>query len=359
MAEGEQDDEQKTEDPTQKRLDDAVQKGNIPNSKEVGSFFMVLALAITVAWFAPMMLRSAGALLSPFISDADSMPTDPKGLGDLLRHVVFGGMAIIAGPLVAAIVAALAGGMLQNGLVISGESIVPKLSKISPMAGFGRIFSMRSLVEFFKNILKISIVGYVAFVVVYPDLPQLNKLPDMTTEAMLALLLIMAKHLVIGVAIAMFFIAIFDVVYQRLKYIKSLRMTKQEIKDEYKQSEGDPMIKGRLRRLRMERAKNRMMAEVPTADVVITNPTHFAVALTYDTGKMQAPLVVAKGQDLIALKIREIAEANKVPIVENPPLARALFSSAELNEEIPQVHYEAVAKVISYVYQLKGKKFNK
>jgi flagellar biosynthetic protein FlhB len=305
------------------------------------------------------MMHDAGALLSPFISDAHTLATDSRGLGDLLREVMFGSLAVVAAPLLAAVVAALGGGLIQNGLVISGESIMPKLSKISPMEGFKRIFSMRSVVEFIKNIFKITIVGVVAFIVVYPDLGHLRQLPDGNTQSMLVFLLLLAKRLVIGVAIAMFFIMLFDVVYQRLKYIKSLRMTKQEIKDEYKQSEGDPMIKGRLRRLRMERAKNRMMAAVPTADVVITNPTHFAVALTYDTAKMQAPVVVAKGQDFIALKIREIAEENSVPIVENPPLARALFSSAELDEEIPQAHYEAVAKVISYVYQLKGKKFGR
>ncbi len=360
MAEGDdQDDEQKTEDPTQKRLDDAVKKGNVPTSKEVGSFLMMMALAFIVAWFTPIMMRDAGKLLTPFIADPHTMAADQKGISELLRHVVFGSISILVVPFVAAIVAAIAGGMLQHGIVVSGEPLVPKLSKISPMAGIKRLFSMRSLVEFIKNLFKITLVGAVSYVVVISDMGHLYELPDRTTESMLAFLLLLAKRVVIAVAIIMFFIAIFDVFYQRFKYIKSLRMTKQEIKDEYKQSEGDPMIKGRLRRLRMERAQNRMMAAVPSADVVITNPTHFSVALTYDTSKMQAPLVVAKGQDLIALKIREIAKENNVPIVENPPLARALFASVEVDEEIPQVHYEAVAKVISYVYQLKGKKFSR
>ena len=357
MAEEGQDDEQKTEEPTQKRLDEAIKKGNIANSREVGGFLMMFALALTVAWFAPYMMKSTGHLLSRFIEDAGTLPADKNGLAELLKQTIYGGLGVIVGPLVAATVAAIAGGLLQNGLVISSEPLIPKFSKISPAAGLKRLFSMRSVVELIKNLLKITVVSVIAYTSVYPELGHLRQLPDTTTEGMLIFLAMLAKRVVIGAAIVMFFIAIMDVIYQRFQYMKSLRMTKQEIKDEYKQSEGDPMIKARLRRLRQERAKKRMMSAVPKADVVITNPTHFAVALTYDTKSMDAPMVVAKGQDLIALKIREIAEKNGVPIVENPPLARALYSSAEIDKEIPYNHYEAVAKVISYVYQLKGKKF--
>ena len=350
------DDEQKTEEPTQKRLDEALKKGNIANSREVGSFLMMFSLAITVAWFSPKMMVAAGHLLTPFIERPDSLPVDANGLGHLLQDTVFGGAGIVVGPIIAAVAAAIAGGLLQHGLVISAEPIIPKFSKLSPIAGLKRIFSAKTLVEFIKNLMKIGVVGWVAYSAVYSHLGHLRQLPDTTTEGMLIFLALLAKRIVIGAAIVMFFIALMDVIYQRYQHTKSLRMTKQEIKDEYKQSEGDPMIKGRLRRLRAERAKKRMMTAVPTADVVITNPTHFAVALKYDTGIMAAPMVVAKGQDLIALKIREIATAHNVPIVENPPLARALFSSAEVDKEIPYTHYEAVAKVISYVYQLKGKK---
>lgn len=210
--------------------------------------------------------------------------------------------------------------------------------------------------EFLKGILKIVIVGYVAFVAVYPELPHIRQLPGSSVEAMLVFLAHLAMRMTIGAAVAMFFIALFDLIFQRFQYFKSLRMSKQELKDEYKQSEGDPVIKQRLRRLRMERAKQRMMAAVPESDVVITNPTHFAVALKYDGAVMKAPTLVAKGKDLVALKIREIAEENEVPVVENPPLARALFASTDIDAEIPFEHYEAVAKIISYVYQLKGKK---
>jgi flagellar biosynthetic protein FlhB len=353
MADEDQD--QKTEQPTQKRLDEALEKGNVPFSREVGSFLMLGTLAITVSWFLPDIFKNTYILLLPFIANADQLATDQAGIGQLLWRAAWGGLGVIALPLVACIVVAFAASFLQNGIIISTEPIMPKLEKISPLAGLKRMFSMRSLVEFLKSLVKIIVVGVVAFVAIYPELSHIKQLPNSTTEAMLIYLSMLALRMIIGIVIAMFFIAIFDLIFQRFQYAKSLRMSRQEIKDEYKQSEGDPIIKQRLRQLRQERARKRMMAAVPEADVVITNPTHFAVALKYDTATMKAPTVVAKGQDLIALKIREVAEENKVPIVQNPPLAQALFSSTDIDEEIPLTHYEAVAKVISYVYQLKGK----
>jgi len=239
---------------------------------------------------------------------------------------------------------------------LSNEPLMPKLERISPLAGIKRMFSLRSVVELLKGLAKITIVGFVAFLAVYPELAHTKQLLDSSAEAMLLFLALLAMRITVGAAIAMFFIALLDLLYQRYQFIKSLRMSKQEVKEEYKQAEGDPMIKQRLRRLRQERARRRMMAAVPKSDVVITNPTHFAVALQYDSKKMKAPVVTAKGQDLVALRIRDIANENSIPVVENPPLARALFNSTDLDQEIPLVHYEAVAKVISYVYQLKGRK---
>lgn len=354
MAEDDQDN--KTEDPTPKRMEEALKKGQIANSREVGSFLMLGLLALTIAWLAPDIMRNAKLLLLPFIADADSLPTSGTELNKLLLHTALGSLGLIAVPLALGICAAIFSGILQNGFVLSSEPIMPKLDKISPLAGVKRLFSIRSLIEFVKSLIKIIIIGFVAFLAVYPELSHISQLPNSTPEAMLLFLAKLALRMTGGVVIAMFFIAILDVLLQRFQHIRSLRMSRQEVKDEYKQSEGDPMIKMRLRRLRMERAKNRMMQNVPKADVVITNPTHFAVALKYDPPNMKAPTVVAKGQDLIALKIREIAEDSNVPIVENPPLARALFQSAELDQEIPVNHYEAVAKIISYVYQLKGKR---
>jgi flagellar biosynthetic protein FlhB len=351
-----EDKESKTEQPSQKRLDEAREKGNLANSKELGNFLMLLVLAVTISAFLPQIMRHTEALLVPFLSDTENFAADRKGLSLIFYNLAFGSFSIIMLPLLASVVSAIATGLLQHGFVLSAEPIMPKLNKISPMAGLGRIFSMRSLVDFAKNIIKVIVVSIVAFISIYPELAHIRLLPNKSTQDMLLFLWMLAGRMTIGVVIAMFFIALFDVVFQRFQHMKSLRMSKQELKDEYKQSEGDPMVKQRLRRLRMERAQNRMMAAVPKADVVITNPTHFAVALQYDSNSMSAPTVVAKGQDLVAFKIREIAEDNDVPVVENPPLARALFSSTEIDKEIPVTHYEAVAKIISYVYQLKGKK---
>ena len=351
-----QDQEQKTEQPSQKRLDEALRKGNVPISKELGHFLILAALALTVAAFAPSIFVNTKLLLTPFLSDADSLPMDMKGLGSLLSHVLFGAFGIIAAPLIATIIAAVASGFLQNGFLISTEPLMPQFSRISPMAGMKRMFSVRSVMELVKGLFKIGIVGYVAFISAYPEISKIRQLPNGSTEGLLTFIGAIGTRITIGVVVAMFFIAIFDLFYQRFLYTRSLRMTKQEVRDEYRQSEGDPIIKQRLRRMRQERAARRMMAAVPKSDVVITNPTHFSIALQYDHKTMSAPQVVAKGQDHVALRIREIAKEHNVPIVENPPLARALFDTAEIDQEIPIAHYEAVAKVISYVYQLKGKK---
>lgn len=351
-----QDPEQKTEQPSQKRLEEAHKKGNVPVSRELASFLLLGVLALTVAWMAPNLFRNTRLLLLPFITNADSLPVDASGVGLALSHAGFGGFSVIAIPLITCMVAAIAASVLQNGILFTTEPLAPKLERISPISGVKRLFSMRSVVEFLKSLVKIIVVGVVAWVAVYPELSHIRQLPGSNTEAMLYYLSNMALRMIIGIIIAMFFITIFDILFQRFQHTKSLRMSRQELRDEHKQSDGDPMVKQRLRQLRMERARKRMMAAVPEADVVITNPTHFAIALKYDNAVMNAPMVIAKGQDLIALKIREVAKENNIPVVENPPLAQALFKSSEIDEEIPAAHYEAVAKIISYVYKLKGKK---
>jgi len=354
MAEG--DDQEKTEEPTSKKLQDAFEKGNVAFSRELGSFFMLFLLAMVVSWYAPGILQASRNMLSNFIENADSIAVDTVGVSIILHDLAKGSIIILTVPLLGSVIVALAAGFLQNGIVISAESLKPKFSKISPISGLKKIFSMKTLIEFIKNITKISIVATVAFMAIYPELHGIQHLPSDSALAILMFLAKLASRLTVGIAVAMFFIALFDLVYQRIHHMNSLRMTKQEIKDEYKQSEGDPVIKQRLRQLRQEKARQRMMAEVPKSDVVITNPTHFAIALSYRPSQNAAPVVVAKGQDLIALRIKELAEEHGVPVIQNPPLARALFASSEIDQEIPLVHYEAVAKIISYVYQLKGKK---
>jgi flagellar biosynthetic protein FlhB len=350
----EDNDQEKTEEPSYKRLEDARNKGQIYQSREVNSFLLLFTFALIMGWSLPDLFVETGALLTMFITQPDMIVTGGGGMQRLLSHTFIEMSAILAMPLLALMVAAIAGSVVQKPLILSAEPIIPKWEKISLTKGLKRLFSMRSVVEFLKGIVKIVIVGIIATMAVWPDRKQLLRLADTEMHEMLLLTHEMVMNMLIGILVALFFIALIDYIYQRYDYMKNLRMTKQEVRDEYKQQEGDPVIKQRIRALRMERARKRMMANVPTADVVITNPTHYAVALQYDSDTMNAPKIVAKGQDKVALKIREVAKENNVPIVENPPLARALYPS-NLDEEVPLEHYKAVAAVISYVYKMKGK----
>ena len=348
-----QDDSQKTEEPTQKRLDEAREKGNVANSREINHWFMIAAATLFVTAFAPQTLSDMQRVLTPFIESPDAIPTDL----DHLRRItlsLFGDLLLASlMPLAVVVVAAIAGGFLQQGFLVSAENIMPKLEKISPMAGVKRLFSAKSIAEFVKGLMKLAIVGTVATMLIWPLGSQLAAITTMEMMQVLLLSQSLATRLMIGVLSVMTLIAGLDFLYQKFEHLRKLRMSRQELKDEYRQSEGDPMVKGRLRQIRMERARRRMMAAVPQADVVITNPTHYAVALKYVATDMSAPRLVAKGVDAVALKIREIAEANDVAVVENPPLARGLYAAVDLDQEIPPEHYKAVAEVIGYVMRLK------
>lgn len=351
-----QDQSQKTEEPTQRRLQEAFRKGQVAFSREVSNFFILLVLAFLVVWLLPLAMGYTMRYFQVFLESPESLP---MGTADEARSILadsaLHGAGILAILIGGTVVAAVLASFVQNGIVFSSEPIKPKLEKISPMKGIKRLFSMRSMIEFVKGIFKIIIIGSVGYLAVKADMEELAQLPVVSLESILLFMQDVAKRLMIGVCSVMALIALLDVLYQRYEYKKNLRMTKQEVKDEMKQHEGDPHIKARLRGIRMERARERMMAAVPQADVVVTNPTHFAVALKYDTEVMQAPVVIAKGQDHIAFRIRTLAEEHDIPIVENPPLARALFDSVEIEQEIPFEHYQAVAEVISYVYRLKGR----
>lgn len=354
MAE-EQDQSQKTEEPTRKRLEEAAERGQVITSRETASFFMLLAFTLVMGWAAPNLFRKSQALLSAFIERPDSFAADNQSILLLMTDVTQRVGAIVLLPFVAFIAAIIFANAVQNRFVFSFEPLMPKLEKISLMKGIDRLFSARALAEFAKSFIKIVVVGLVAWYAVAPYFLRMKQLPDISTSGMLSFLSGTSRRMLIGVCVIMFFIAIFDYLYQRYEYIKSLRMSKQEVRDEYKQQEGDPQIKQRLRQIRVERARRRMMAAVPTADVIVTNPTHYSVALKYDTDSMRAPKVVAKGLDNIALRIREIAKENDIPLFENPPLAQALYATVDIDREIPVEHYKAVAEVISYVYRLKGR----
>ncbi|WP_334129402.1 flagellar biosynthesis protein FlhB [Sneathiella sp.] len=356
MADG-ADDAQKTEDPTAKRLEDAFKKGQVPKSQEVGHWFMSMGIGLVVLIFIAGLGQALTFDLLKFIEQPHAIATDRFHLGVIFGDLGWAVIGVVAPALGTLMLAGLIGNLIQHRPVFSAERIIPKLEKISPLKGFKRLFSTKSLVEFAKGLLKLALVGSVAILFVLPSMDQLAVVVSYDVPQVLGLIQEQSLLLIAGVAAVMSVIAGIDFLYQRFNHYKELRMTKQEIKDEFKQTEGDPMVRARLRALRAERSRRRMMQAVPEADVVITNPTHFAVALKYTPEEERAPVVVAKGMDNIAAKIREIATENKIPIVENPPLARALHKACDLDEEIPYEHFKAVAEIISYVMRLNKTKF--
>jgi flagellar biosynthetic protein FlhB len=355
MSEGGEDDSEKTEEPTQKRLDDAREKGQVVKVQELNHWFMILAGTLVVMVFGPGMASDLSRIMTAFIERPHLLATDPAALQSMMFDLmVVAGSAVLL-PLALCAVAAIGSAFIQHGWIVSAEGLMPKFEKISPFAGFKRLFSMKSLMEFLKGLLKLAIVGTVVGVLVMPEFRNLDTMIGLEPGAMLGHLYDATLHILFGVLATLTVVAALDWLYQRFSHMKELRMSRQDLKDEFKQTEGDPHIKQRLRQLRMDRSRKRMMAAVPTADVVIMNPTHFAVALKYDPANMPAPLCVAKGVDEVALRIRDLAKTSKVAVVENPPLARALYATVELDAEVPPEHYRAVAEVIGYVFKLRGR----
>jgi flagellar biosynthesis protein FlhB len=351
----EQDKDQKTEDPTSKRLEEAREKGQLPISREIATLTLFIGTFIVLAYIVPVMSSDIGIALKVFFERPHEINIQDGGFQAVMISVLvkIGVSTLMAFAVLCA--AAVLGHILQTGLFYSTELIKPQWDRISPLAGIQKLFSASAAFEFLKSLVKIFVLGWISYLLLKPWLLESKTMPGIEMSQTALLLhdhtVDLALYLILVVAL----MAFTDLIYQRYQYFKNLMMTKQEIKDEYKQVEGDPQIKGRLRQLRMEKARKRMMAAVPKADVVITNPTHYAIALQYDSAKMTAPICVAKGADRIAQKIREIAELNNIPLMSNPPLARALYASVDLDQEIPAEHYRAVAEIISYVYRLKRK----
>ena len=352
MAE-EQDQSQKTEEPTPRKLEEARKKGQVASSQEVKHWFAILGALILVLAFAPAAATGMTEGMATFLTHVHSIPLDPTALVDLLAAAALDIAWYLLAPLIVLLLMAVAGGFVQHGPLLSAESLKPKLDKINPIKGLKRQFSLRALMEFVKGILKIAIVGAIATAVIMPEFDGLEAFTGLPMATTMERVWSMAVTMLVAVLAVMTVIAGLDLLYQRFEFHKQQRMTKQELKDEFKQSEGDPLVKAKLRQIRTERARRRMMAAVPDADVVITNPTHVAVAMKYDPEAMAAPVVVAKGADLIAKRIRELAEEHDVAVVENPPLARALFQAVDIDQSIPPEHYRAVAEVISYVFKLR------
>jgi flagellar biosynthetic protein FlhB len=351
MAEGENDSD-RSEDPTAKRLDDALQRGDVAKSSEVSTWFVIGGAAIMLAAFSGPMSTNLSTTMRGIVANAHQIPVDGRGLIAMAARIEYEVIAAIGLPLALLMLAGIAGNMIQHRLVWSAESLTPKFSKISPLAGIKRLFSLQAVANFIKGLIKITVLGAVMTALLWPQRHRLEGLVQVDLLGTLLLTKSLALQMVGAVVAILFLVAAADFVFQYRQWFERQKMSMRELKEEFKQSEGDPMIKGKIRQLRQQRMRKRMMAAVPKASVIITNPTHYAIALQYDKG-MEAPVCVAKGADLMALKIREIAAQHSVPIVENPPLARALHATVEIDEEIPTEHYKAVAEVIGYVMKLR------
>jgi flagellar biosynthetic protein FlhB len=350
MAEG-QDENDKSEDPTQKRLDDALKRGDVAKSQEVNTWFIIAGGTLVMMAFAGSMSHGLTTSMRGILANSYSIRVEGRGFLPVVQKIGIEVIAAVAIPMLVLVIAAVAGNMVQHRLVWSGEAMKPKFSKISPLAGLKRLFSKQALMNFVKGLFKLALLGAVMPALLWPERSRLDTVVMLDPAAILPMTQTLSLQLLGAVVAIMALIAAADFLFQYKQWFDRQKMSFQELKDEYKNTEGDPLVKGKIRQIRESRMRKRMMAAVPEATVVITNPTHYAVALKYERG-MNAPICVAKGMDAIALKIREVATANSVPVVENPPLARALHATVEIDREVPAEHYQAVAEVIGYVMKL-------
>jgi flagellar biosynthetic protein FlhB len=348
--EGDQSD--KTEDPSQKKLDDALERGDVVKSQEVSTWFVLAGGTLVLMTFSGSAGSALKTTLGGVIAHSHGLPANGPALLDLTARLGRDVLGALGVPMLLLLLAALGGNLIQHRLVWSAESLKPKLNKISPGAGFKRLFSKIAMANFLKGLLKIALLGTVMTVLLWPERRRMEDLISTDPAALLPISKSIALDLLGTVLAILAVIAAGDYLFQYRQWFNKQKMSVQELKEEFKQTEGDPSVKGKMRQLRQARMKKRMMADVPKAAVIITNPTHFAVALQYDRG-MNAPVCVAKGVDVLALKIREIAAKHDIPVVENPPLARALHATVEVDQEVPPEHYKAVAEVIGYVMRLR------
>ncbi|MDF7760168.1 flagellar biosynthesis protein FlhB [Kosakonia cowanii] len=348
-----EDNDDKTESPTAQRLQKAREEGQIPRSKELTSVLIMLA-GVCILWFGG---ASFGHRLSMVLSSG--LRFDHKIISDqnlilgqiimMLKTALIGMLPLLVGVVIIALVAPV----LLGGLVFSTKSLAFKFSKLNPISGIGRLFSAQVGAELVKALMKALLMGSVAGLFLWNHWPDMMRLMSESPVTAMASAMNLAGLCALLVSLSIIPMVGFDVFWQIYSHIKKLRMSRQDIRDEFKQSEGDPHVKGRIRQMQRSAARRRMMADVPKADVIVTNPTHYSVALQYDENKMSAPKVVAKGAGAVALRIRELGTENRVPILEAPPLARALYRHAEIGQQIPGQLYAAVAEVLAWVWQLK------
>jgi flagellar biosynthetic protein FlhB len=349
----------RTEKATPKRRQDARNKGQVAQSREIPSV-MILLMSLGVFFFGGgwMFWNLSGFLSDSLRGAALFQLVDAESAGIFFINTFRMIFKILLPLMLVVFVAGLVGNVAQFGFLFSTQALSPKFNKINPLTGIKRVFSLRSLVELVKSVVKILFVATISYLLLQNEL---DRIPSLTQQSVNDILLFVARvsfKICLNVSLALIILGIFDYAYQRWEHEKSLKMTKQEVKDEFKQTEGDPKVKSRIRSIQLETARQRMMEAVPTADVVITNPTHIAVAIRFDASSMMAPQVVAKGAGHIAERIKLIAAEHSVPRVEDKPLARTLFKIVEIGDTIPVDLYKAVAEVLAYVYRLRGMRPN-
>jgi flagellar biosynthesis protein FlhB len=346
---------EKTEKATPRKRQEVREKGQVAKSADVNAAAVLLAgffvLLVSGHMYQEKVLTIFRQTFQHYMLLDITVDTVHSVFLDVLKESAF-----IVGPVfLAAMVAGLAANFMQVGFLFTTEPLKMKISKLDPIQGFKRIFSLRAIVELLKSVLKIIIVGLVTFLVLWFQIDEILSLTHKSLGASLSSIGNITVKMGLYASAALLVLAFLDYLYQRYDFEKNIRMSKQDIKDEYKKTEGDPLVKSKIKQKQREMAMKRMMQEVPKADVVITNPTHYAVALKYDDEKMDAPVVIAKGVDYVALKIKELAKEHDVVTVENRPLARALFSQTEIGDAIPEEFFKAVAEILAYVYRLKNK----
>lgn len=348
MAEEREDSASRTEEPTQRRLEEARKKGDIAKSMEPPAFMALAASSAVLVWTGGSIARDMATRLLPFIAHPDSIEMSGSGAVQVMGAALMAA-APASAVMLAAMVAAIAGNLMQTGLIWAPSKLAPDVSKVNPGAGLARMFGPDGLMNFLKSIAKFTAVGAAAWMVLKPHADTLAVLGRMDVAAILPLSAEWLQGLVIGVLIVFGTLALADWLWQRQRFMQKMRMSREDLKQEHKDSEGDPHIKAKLRQQRMARAKRRMIQNVPRATMVVMNPTHYAVALRYVQGETPAPLCVAKGVDALALKIKEVALAHEIAVVEDPPLARALYAAMDVDETIPREHFEAVAKLVGAI----------
>ncbi|MFF2482635.1 flagellar biosynthesis protein FlhB [Paenibacillus sp. NPDC058071] len=347
--------QEKTEKATPKKVQEARKKGQVSKSAELPGAFILLFVFMTFAMLGNYYKERIMAIFDLLFHNWLTMDLNGSTVFVLFNNLLIDMLLMLVPIFAVAVIVAIVGNVMQFGFLLTGEPLKMKLNKLNPINGFKQIFSTRSLVEFLKSITKLLIIGILVYQAIASDWERVMVLSSLPLQQIFSFAASVTVKLGIQIGAVLVVIAFADYMYQRYSHAKSLRMSKQDIKDEFKKTEGNPLIKGRIRDRQRRMAMQRMMQEVPKADVVITNPTHFAIAIQYDATKMEAPIILAKGMDHVALKIKEVAKEHGVVTMENKPLARALYERADIGDSIPADLFQAVAEVLAYVYKLKGR----